>query len=210
MKDTVVVNDRWGKECRGHHGGHYTTEYALEGGDTSGDSVTHPWEECRGIGNSFGYSRFETPKDYMSRERCVETLVACVSRGGNLLLNVGPTSDGRIPEIMQDRLLAIGRWLDVNGEAIYATTRWAAAPKDFAKKKIYFTKKGDVIYMAVFAKDIDEVKIPELKDAKGVSMLGSATKVDWSAKDGALEVKFPKFMPGAAPVEFAPVFKISL
>ena len=210
VKDTVVVNDRWGKECRGHHGGHYTTEYALEGGDTSGDSVTHPWEECRGIGNSFGYSRFETPKDYMSRERCVETLVACVSRGGNLLLNVGPTSDGRIPEIMQDRLLAIGRWLDVNGEAIYATTRWAAAPKDFAKKKIYFTKKGDVIYMTVFAKDIDEVKIPELKDAKSVSMLGSATKVDWSAKDGALEVKFPKFMPGAAPVEFAPVFKISL
>ena len=64
--------------------------------------------------------------------------------------------------------------------------------------------------MTVFAKDIDEVKIPELKDAKGVSMLGSAAKVDWSAKDGALEVKFPKFMPGAAPVEFAPVFKISL
>ena len=70
--------------------------------------------------------------------------------------------------------------------------------------------QGDAIYMAVFAKDIDEVKIPGLKDAKGVSMLGSATKVDWSAKDGALEIRFPKFMPGAAPVEFAPVFKIAL
>ena len=210
VKDTVVVNDRWGKECRGRHGGHYTTEYVLEGGDKSGDSAEHPWEECRGIGNSFGYSRFETPKDYMSRERCVETLVACVSRGGNLLLNVGPTADGRIPAVMQDRLLAIGRWLEVNGEAIYATTRWKEAPKDFAKKKIYFTKKPHAIYMTVFAKDLEKVNIPGLKGVKGVSMLGLSSKIAWKEVDGAVEITMPKFMPGAAPVEFAPVFKIAL
>lgn len=208
VKDTVVVNDRWGKECRGHHGGHFTTEYALEGGDTSGDSAAHPWEECRGIGNSFGYNRFETPKDYMTRERCVETLVNCVSRGGNLLLNVGPTSDGRIPAIMQDRLLAIGRWIDVNGEAIYGSHRWAAAPKDFAKKKIYFTQKGDAVYMTVFAKDLDKVEVPGLADVKSVTMLGTAKKVGWKVEDGLLEIELPKFAPGASPVEFAPTFKI--
>ena len=210
VKDTVVVNDRWGKECRGRHGGHYTTEYVLEGGDKSGDSAEHPWEECRGIGNSFGYSRFETPKDYMSRERCVETLVACVSRGGNLLLNVGPTADGRIPAVMQDRLLAIGRWLEVNGEAIYATACWKDAPKDFAEKKIYFTKKPHAIYMTVFAKDLEKVNIPGLKGVKGVSMLGLSSKIAWKEVDGAVEITMPKFMPGAAPVEFAPVFKIAL
>lgn len=210
VKDTVVVNDRWGKECRGRHGGHYTTEYVLEGGDKSGDSAEHPWEECRGIGNSFGYSRFETPKDYMSRERCVETLVACVSRGGNLLLNVGPTADGRIPAVMQDRLLAIGRWLEVNGEAIYATTRWKEAPKDFAKKKIYFTMKPNAVYMTVFAKDLEKVNVPGLKGVKGVSMLGHSSKIEWKEADGTLEIAMPKFMPGAALVEFAPVFKIAL
>lgn len=209
VKDTVVVNDRWGKECRGRHGGHYTTEYALEGGDTSGDSEMHPWEECRGIGNSFGYSRFETPKDYMSRERCVETLVSCVSRGGNLLLNVGPTADGRIPAIMQDRLLAIGRWLDVNGEAIYATTRWASAPKDFAKRRIYFTEKGNAVYMVVFPNGEDVVKIPGLTQAKGVSMLGTDAKIGWKVADGGLEIELPRFLPGESPVEFAPVFKIA-
>ena len=208
VKDTVVVNDRWGKECRGRHGGHYTTEYALEGGDTSGDSEMHPWEECRGIGNSFGYSRFETPKDYMSRERCVETLVSCVSRGGNLLLNVGPTADGRIPAIMQDRLLAIGRWLDVNGEAIYATTRWASAPKDFAKRRIYFTEKGNAVYMVVFPNGEDVVKIPGLTQAKGVSMLGTDAKIGWKVADGGLEIELPRFLPGESPVEFSPVFKI--
>jgi alpha-L-fucosidase len=209
VKDTVVVNDRWGKECRGRHGGHYTTEYALEGGDTSGDSEMHPWEECRGIGNSFGYSRFETPKDYMSRERCVETLVSCVSRGGNLLLNVGPTADGRIPAILQARPLAIGRWLDVNGEAIYATTRWASAPKDFAKRRIYFTEKGNAVYMVVFPNGEDVVKIPGLTHAKGVSMLGTDAKIGWKVADGGLEIELPRFLPGESPVEFAPVFKIT-
>ena len=128
VRETVVVNDRWGKGCRGHHGGHYTTEYgnADEGVAQEGDYV-HPWEECRGIGHSFGYNRYETTADYMSREKCIETLIGVVSRGGNLLLNVGPTADGRIPAIMEDRLLAIGRWLEANGEAIYGTTRWAKA-----------------------------------------------------------------------------------
>ena len=208
VRDSVVVNDRWGKECRGRHGGHFTTEYALEGGDTSGDNAAHPWEECRGIGNSFGYNRFETPKDYMTRERCVETLVNCVSRGGNLLLNVGPTSDGRIPAIMQDRLLSIGRWLDVNGEAIYGSRRWADAPKDFAKRKIYFTQKGNAVYMTVFAKDMEEIVVPGLANVKSVTMLGTAKKVDWKAENGLLEIELPDFAPGSAPVEFAPTFKI--
>ena len=47
-----------------------------------------------------------------------------VSRGGNFLLDIGPTADGRIPVIMEDRLIKIGEWLDVNGEAIFGTRRW--------------------------------------------------------------------------------------
>lgn len=51
-------------------------------------------------------------------------LVRTVANGGNLLLNVGPSSDGRIPEIEQERILGIGRWLDVNGAAIYGSQLW--------------------------------------------------------------------------------------
>ena len=207
VKDTVVVNDRWGKECRGHHGGHYTTEYVLEGGDASGDSAAHPWEECRGIGNSFGYSKFETPKDYMSRERCVETLVNCVSRGGNLLLNVGPTADGRIPAIMQDRLLAIGRWLDVNGEAIYASAKWDEAPKGL--KGVYFTRKGNDLYLISFASGRSPITA-KTGEVKSVAVLGApAVKVEWSVKDGVLTVVPPAFAAGECPCEFAPVLKIA-
>ena len=115
----VVINDRWGKETRHKHGDYFTTEYGAGMKDAS-----HPWEESRGIGMSYGYNRNEPLSNYRTAKELIWMLVDLVSRGGNLLLDVGPTADGRIPEIMQDRLIALGRWLDVNGEAIYGTTTW--------------------------------------------------------------------------------------
>jgi alpha-L-fucosidase len=206
VRDTVVANDRWGRGFRGKCGDHYTTEYEDVAHDGEA-SDTHPWEECRGIGNSFGYSKFETPKDYMSRERCVETLVNCVSRGGNLLLNVGPTADGRIPAIMQDRLLAIGRWLDVNGEAIYASAKWDEAPKGL--KGVYFTRKANDLYLISFAPGRTPITA-KTGEVKSVAVLGApAVKVEWSVKDGVLTVVPPAFAAGECPCEFAPVLKIA-
>lgn len=119
VKDEVVVNDRWGKGARHKHGGYYTTEY------TAGlDTGNHPWEESRGMGFSYGYNRAEQLKDYRTGRELVLMLVDLVSRGGNLLLDIGPTADGRIPVIMQDRLTEMGRWLKINGDAIYGTTPW--------------------------------------------------------------------------------------
>ena len=115
-KDEVVVNDRWGKECRHHHGGYYTTEY---GAGLKDDA--HPWEESRGMGFSYGYNRAESIDDYQTPRELILMLCDLVSRGGNLLLDIGPTADGRIPVIMQERLIQMGDWLKVNGEAIYGT-----------------------------------------------------------------------------------------
>ncbi len=120
VRDHVVVNDRWGKECRSSHGGFFTSEYGHVGGgkELAGN---RKWEENRGIGASFGYNRNETIDEYNSSEDLIRLLIETVSKGGNLLLDIGPTGDGRIPVIMQQRLLEIGRWLEVNGEAIYGT-----------------------------------------------------------------------------------------
>ncbi len=67
----------------------------------------HPWEESRGIGGSYGFNRDENIDDYNTSEELVHELIDIVSRGGNLLLNVGPTADGRIPIIMQQQLMDI-------------------------------------------------------------------------------------------------------
>ncbi len=119
VKDEVVINDRWGKDTRHKHGGYYTTEY------TAGMSgMDHPWEESRGMGFSYGYNRAERLEHYHSSRELILMLVDLVSRGGNLLLDIGPTGDGRIPVIMEERLRQIGAWLDINGEAIYGSRPW--------------------------------------------------------------------------------------
>ncbi len=170
-KNEVVVNDRWGKETRHKHGGYYTTEYAAGMQDDS-----HAWEESRGMAFSYGYNRAERVDDYKTGREFILVLVDLVSRGGNLLLDIGPAADGTIPPLMEQRLLEIGDWLKVNGEAIYGTRfagrscQWTAgeqpkqeygefmvkyslmdqvgqAPKDGrAVKQVFFTKKPDALY----------------------------------------------------------------
>jgi alpha-L-fucosidase len=171
VKDEVIVNDRWGKDTRHKHGGYYTTEYGAGLPDAS-----HPWEENRGMGFSYGYNRNEPLSNYRTGRELVWMFVDTVSRGGNLLLNIGPRADGKIPEIMQQRLKEMGDWLAVNGEAIYGTRAWTRsaqwttgtrpeqsfgefrvkydilelagqAPKNGrAVKQVFFTKKPGALY----------------------------------------------------------------
>lgn len=170
----VVLNDRWGSETRHKHGDYYTTEYGA--GLPNSD---HAWEESRGMGTSYGYNRNENLDDYSTPQQLVLTLVDTVSRGGNFLLNIGPTADGRIPVIMQDRLIAMGKWLNKNGDAIYGTetfdipVQWGKGnipefkiethgfveydilaqtlnpPKGQAKKEAFFTQKDNKLYVII-------------------------------------------------------------
>ena len=110
------------------------------------------WEECRGIGKSFGYNQNETIEDYNTSEELIRLLVDIVSRGGNLLLNIGPKSDGTIPDIMSDRLFEIGKWLEINGGAIYGTT----PNRIFQSDGIKFTLSKDRKTLFAFVEKFQE------------------------------------------------------
>nr|WP_198151951.1 alpha-L-fucosidase [Kibdelosporangium sp. MJ126-NF4] len=116
-----LVNDRFdmGKPLPADF---VTLEYA----ETTGPA-DRKWEACRGIGTSFGYNRMESDGSYLSETELVHLFVDIVAHGGNLLLNVGPTGTGQIPPQQRQRLLALGRWLRANGEAIYRTRPWERA-----------------------------------------------------------------------------------
>jgi alpha-L-fucosidase len=138
VKNTIVTYDRWGSGVRFHHGEVYTPEYQPDV-----DFEDHAWEESRGMGASYGYNREEDAWDYNSAQSLVLQLVDKVSRGGNFLLDIGPDAHGKIPPIMQERLLQMGAWMNINSEAIYNTVRWETSSQWSEGKRGYIAKKED-------------------------------------------------------------------
>jgi alpha-L-fucosidase len=155
----------------------------------------------------------------------VHDLVDIVSKNGNLLLNIGPRSDGTIPEQAQDVLLGLGRWLDLNGEAIYGTRPWTSygegptgIPKAFREHEqaaytaqdIRFTTKGDALYAIFLGWPEGQAAIASLGTGAirvgGVSMIGVGGELAWSQGTDGLVVT----MPAQKPCEHAYTLKIVL
>ncbi len=208
VKQTVVVNDRWGIETRSKHGDYYTTEYDLVHDQTSiGTKITHPWEESRGIGTSYGYNKFETSEHYLSSKELIDILIQKVANGGNFLLNIGPDASGLIPIVMQERLLDIGKWLKINGEAIYKSRPWDKN-SSLQEKGIYFTVRDKNLYMICTKWQNKPIVISNLKKAGKVEMLGYNGKIKSRVSKGKLSIELPNLNIAELPSTHAWVIKI--
>jgi len=201
-REEIVINDRWDNGEK-KHGGYITTEYG-----TGAEAIdeNRPWEECQGMGYSFGLNRLEGIEQYKTSRQLVRLLVSTVSRGGNLLLNIGPAADGTIHVIMQERLIQMGNWLKVNGEAIYGTRPFKQRnllPGDF-----YYTYKNGTLYVIAISFPQNDIVLKNLK-TKGkinVSMLGVDKKIKFIYNKENLKIIIPQLNPDM--YQDAYVFKI--
>jgi alpha-L-fucosidase len=136
-----------------------------------------PWESCLTLNDNWGYA--EQDVNWKSPELVVQTLVNCVSKNGNLLLNVGPNARGQIPQESIDILAKVGQWMTMNSESVYGCGAASLAKPDWGR----FTQKGNVIYAHWMNPNLGEL------NAKGVD--GDQVKNIYLLKSGA-ELKYQK------------------
>ncbi|CUT99121.1 fucosidase alpha L 1 tissue [Echinococcus multilocularis] len=174
VKNEVVVNDRWGSDANCQHGDFFNCEDRYH----PDKLLSHKWESCITLDRySWGYRRESRLADYLSPQELIEFLISVVAYGGNLLVNVGPTSWGTIPPIYEERLLTMGQWLKMNGEAIYRTTPWKYQIDSKRMKLWYLQKsatKGDPVVYALFSdwpsiNSNPTLSLAQVKAAKDVS-----------------------------------------
>ena len=184
------------------------------------------WQTDTSVSNkSWGYIKNDT---FKSPEFVVHQLIDIVSKNGNLLLNIGPRSDGTIPDEVQQVLLEVGAWLKVNGEAIYGTRPWriygegptkVAAGSfhdtdtaNYTAEDFRFTTKGDVLYAIGLAWPTNgEAVIHSLAQTvgservKSVALLGSDAKLQFNQRADGLHVQLPT----QPPAKYAYVLRLT-
>ena len=167
-------------ERRGHCD-YVTPEY-----NSYREVVSRKWEATRGIGRSFGYNRNEQDQDYIILSELVHLFVDIVSKNGNLLLNVGPMPDGSLPPLQLDRLQGFGKWLQVNGDALFDTNPWTRAEGTCLDAEVEisarFTQKaGSLFAILLGVPKGPSIRLAGLRAAEGtlVQLLGDQANLEW-------------------------------
>ncbi len=173
--------------------------------------LPYVWETCMTMGDQWSFK----PNDrYKSTRQLIHLLVDIVGKGGNFLLNVGPRPDGELPPVALERLKEIGRWLQVNGEAIYGTR--PIAP--YKQGNVVFTRKGRrayAIWLATGEQDglPAQIEFAGLKPAAGsdLQLLGSRDQSSWTLDDrGMTLVSLPPSAVKSPPCQHAYVLKFTI
>lgn len=202
LQPDIIINNRVDKGRQGMQGFDAEGDFAGDFGtpeqeipDTGLPGVD--WESCMTMNDTWGYNAQDD--NWKSDEELIRNLIDIVSKGGNFLLNVGPTAEGRIPEASIERLKAMGKWMSVNSEAIYGAEASPYEKPDWGR----YTQKDGVLYVHVFDWPSDGMLDIPLESAQGAELIGGqALDFDTSADGVTLH------LPANAPDEIATVIAI--
>jgi len=183
-----------------------------------------PWEPPGTMNNTWGYRSDD--QDWKSTEELLYWLTAITSKGGNYLLNVGPTGEGLFPEESLKRLKDIGEWMKINGESVYGTVKWLVnheGPTNFSIKgtesreekgfnanftpqDFWFSKKDNNLYVTslkwqvnkeVLIESLTRLTRDEISRIESVQLLGSNEKISWTMESKGLKVALPSIRPNS-------------
>ena len=202
LQPAIITNDRLKRP--NFPGDHKTPEQRIPNlADLDGTD----WETCMTMNGTWGYKSYD--HNYKSPTTLIRNLLDIASKGGNFLLNVGPTAEGEFPQESVSILAEMGKWMKVNGEAVYGTTAspWGLFPWGRCTKKE--TTKGTILYFSVFEWPSDgKLIIPGLKNSLvSATMLANGARLKTTAsKDGILTIS----LPASAPDQAASVIKVEV
>ncbi len=210
VKETVVWNDRWGKGTRCKHGSFFNCADRFMPNTT----MKHYFESCMTLDKkSWGANRRSSAMDYLTTKELLFAMVQTISRNGNFLINVGPSADGTINPIMVERLIEMGKWLSVNGEAVYESRSWASCFE--ADEAIYYTRSvgrasGDTLYVFLTEwKSKVTLSCPEPTSSTTVRMLGLKEEIPFqsllnrpkSTNKSTMSIELPLLTPDIVPCQ---------
>uniref|UniRef100_A0A1I7RRA3 alpha-L-fucosidase n=1 Tax=Bursaphelenchus xylophilus TaxID=6326 RepID=A0A1I7RRA3_BURXY len=203
VKDTIVVNDRWGIGVPQHHGSF------ISGPDKfmPGHLIKKKWESCTTLDReSWGYRRNMRSSDVLTTKEVITLLTQVLAWGGNLLLNIGPDHLGNISPIFEDRLRDIGRFVNANSEAIFETKPWiyqnesetiwyTSKANDLLSGNDYFNPQIEAVTTVyAFLLDWDDtvqLKLIKPTDNIKVTLLGTSITLKTTVKGGVFTVFLP-------------------
>jgi alpha-L-fucosidase len=152
LKPDIIINNRVDNARAGMSGMSNSASAVGDFGtpeqEIPANGIKDDWESCMTMNGSWGYHANDN--NWKSADTLIFNAVDCASKGGNYLLNVGPTALGEIPAPSIERLAAVGRWFDRNGEAVYGTQA-SPFPKPMPWGRV--TRKGKTLYCVVFKND---------------------------------------------------------
>jgi alpha-L-fucosidase len=216
LQPNCIINDRIGNDL----GDFSTKERQL-----ADDINAQPWELCHTMGNTWGYTVQDV--NYKKPETLIRHIADAASKGGNFLLNVGPTGKGDFPIFTFPIIESFHVWMAENGEAIYGARPWRIFGEDYANiastEKIdtefqdidyegtpkesmpdfRFTAKGNNLYIIARGVKNRKYLVASVKPTdkiQQISLLGNSQKVEWKQTAQGLEITVPKLSPDRIPV----------
>lgn len=196
LQPDIIINNRVDKGRKGMEGLDAEGDFAGDFGtpeqeipDTGIPGVD--WESCMTMNDTWGYKSFDD--NWKSNETLITNLIDIVSKGGNFLLNVGPTAEGIIPQPSVERLQAMGDWMDVNGESIYGAKASPFEAPEWGR----YTQKDNLIFAHVFDWPEDGKLSVPVTTAKKAYLLADEAKGELmiDKNDETLEISLPSTAP---------------